>query len=258
MTILLGDVRAEEDTKMLKEAFVETDDYRTLIERNERCIVVGRRGTGKSALALKLAERQEGEGSAILITIAGDEEENIGIEEKIQKFGKSYGRQKAAAKLVWLYAIWMEILQQVRDRGNDGQKGRKIRKERVNKWVQGGRSIARRVGEVLRETTERGAAAEVGELDRQLDVRRIGEEVGTTLEKEGKMVYIIVDRLDEGWEVSDSGIAAVNGLVQGIIETRTRVKSVVPIVFSACQKIDIYLNPKNKWRFKIAKISHVR
>ena len=231
VTILLGDVRAEEDTKMLKQAFVETDDYRTLIERNERCIVVGRRGTGKSALALKLAERQEGEGSAILITIAGDEEENIGIEEKIQKFGKSYGRQKAAAKLVWLYAIWMEILQQVRDRGNDGQKGRKMRKERVNKWVQGGRSIGRRVGEVLRETTEGGATAEVGELDRQLDVRRIGEEVSTTLEKEGKMVYIIVDRLDEGWEVSDSGIAAVNGLVQGIIETRTRVKSVVPIVF---------------------------
>ena len=45
------------------------------------------------------------------------------------------------------------------------------------------------------------------------------------------MVYIIVDRLDEGWEVSESGIAAVNGLVQGIIETRTRIKRVVPIVF---------------------------
>ena len=230
VTIQLGDVRAEEDTKMLKQAFVETDDYRTLIERNERCIVVGRRGTGKSALALKLAERQEGERSAILITIAGDEEENIGIEEKVQKFGNSYGRQKAAAKLVWLYAIWMEILQQVRDRGNDGQKGRKVRRERVNKWVQGGRSIGRSVGEVLWEATE-GGAAEVGELDRQLDVRRIGEEVGTTLDKEGKMVYIIVDRLDEGWEVSESGIAAVNGLVQGIIETRTRIKRVVPIVF---------------------------
>ena len=27
---------------------------------------------------------------------------------------------------------------------------------------------------------------------------------------------------------------------------------------SACQKIDIYLNPKNKWRFKIAKSFHVR
>ena len=29
-------------------------------------------------------------------------------------------------------------------------------------------------------------------------------------------------------------------------------------LISACQKIDIYLNPKNKWRFKIAKNFHVR
>ena len=29
-------------------------------------------------------------------------------------------------------------------------------------------------------------------------------------------------------------------------------------IASACQKIDIYLNPKNKWRFKIAKNFHVR
>ncbi|MCY4259572.1 MAG: hypothetical protein OXC91_04840 [Rhodobacteraceae bacterium] len=231
MTIRLGDVRAEEDAEMLKQAFVETDDYRTLIERNERCIVVGRRGTGKSALALKLAERQEEEQNAILITIAGDEEENIGIEEKIQKFGNSYGRQKAAAKLVWLYAIWMEILQQVRDRGNDGRKGRKMRKERVSKWVQGRKSIGKRVWEVLREETERQKIAEIGELDRQLDIRKIGEEVGEILENENRTVYIIVDRLDEGWEVSESGIAAVNGLVQGIIETRVRIKRVVPIVF---------------------------
>ena len=62
VTIQLGDVRAEEDTKMLKQAFVETDDYRTLIERNERCIVVGRRGTGKSALALKLQKDKKEKG----------------------------------------------------------------------------------------------------------------------------------------------------------------------------------------------------
>ena len=30
------------------------------------------------------------------------------------------------------------------------------------------------------------------------------------------------------------------------------------IVVSACQKIDIYVNPKNKWCFKIAKNFQVR
>ena len=39
--------------------------------------------------------------------------------------------------------------------------------------------------------------------------------------------------------------------------------SEVPVLYgrtlvSACQKIDIYVNPKNKWRFKIAKNFHVR
>ena len=33
---------------------------------------------------------------------------------------------------------------------------------------------------------------------------------------------------------------------------------VVPQIASACQKIDIYVNPKNKWRFKIAKSFQVR
>lgn len=50
----LGDVRAEADDKMLRQAFVETPDYRALIESHDRIIVVGRRGTGKSALVQQL------------------------------------------------------------------------------------------------------------------------------------------------------------------------------------------------------------
>jgi ABC-type transport system involved in cytochrome c biogenesis ATPase subunit len=36
---------------MLDRWFVETPDYRTLIETSDRTIVAGRHGTGKSALA---------------------------------------------------------------------------------------------------------------------------------------------------------------------------------------------------------------
>ena len=57
MPTKLGQGRAEEDSEMLEQAFVETTDYRMLIEGDGRRVVVGRRGTGKSALALKLAER---------------------------------------------------------------------------------------------------------------------------------------------------------------------------------------------------------
>jgi hypothetical protein len=46
----LGDIRAENDYVMLDQVFYETPDYRSLIEDHTRRIVVGRRGTGKSAL----------------------------------------------------------------------------------------------------------------------------------------------------------------------------------------------------------------
>lgn len=51
-----GDTTAENDKKMLSSAFIETADFRTLIETDDRTIVVGRRGTGKSALFIQLNE----------------------------------------------------------------------------------------------------------------------------------------------------------------------------------------------------------
>ncbi|MGH8500714.1 MAG: hypothetical protein ACRERV_18165, partial [Methylococcales bacterium] len=50
----LGDLRAEADSLMLQKAFLETADFRTLIETSDRTVVVERRGTGKSALTLQL------------------------------------------------------------------------------------------------------------------------------------------------------------------------------------------------------------
>ena len=47
---LLGDIIAENDSHMLDKAFLETTDFKTLVGDSDRCVVVGRRGTGKSAL----------------------------------------------------------------------------------------------------------------------------------------------------------------------------------------------------------------
>ena len=44
----------------------------------------------------------------------------------------------------------------------------------------------------------------------------------------------------------------------GDLLTRMLCRHFVFQVTSACQKIDIYLNPKNRWRFKIAKNFRVR
>ena len=46
---ILGAGRAEADSVMLAKAFIETADYRALIQSDDFNFVVGRRGTGKSA-----------------------------------------------------------------------------------------------------------------------------------------------------------------------------------------------------------------
>ena len=52
----IGDLRAESDALMLDAAFVETSDYKTLIGSSERCIVVGRRGSGEERSRVPIAK----------------------------------------------------------------------------------------------------------------------------------------------------------------------------------------------------------
>jgi len=53
---LLGGARAETDSMMLESAFIATYDFQALANTIDFNFVVGRRGTGKSALFFKVSE----------------------------------------------------------------------------------------------------------------------------------------------------------------------------------------------------------
>jgi len=53
---LLGDQIAENDVQNLNINFIETSAYRTIIESKDATVIIGRRGTGKSAIFYKLNE----------------------------------------------------------------------------------------------------------------------------------------------------------------------------------------------------------
>jgi MoxR-like ATPase len=89
-TTPLGDIRAEFDHVMLERAFIETPDYRTLLESGEGKVVVGRRGTGKSALTYRLAQEWGREKANIVITIAAEEDQIIGVRPFLQVFGEKF------------------------------------------------------------------------------------------------------------------------------------------------------------------------
>ena len=94
----LGDLSAEADHSMLRQAFLETADYRTLIETSDRIVVVGRRGTGKSALALRLRQFYRREDKTQVVLIAPEEHQTIGLRPRIARFGETFSKMRAAAR----------------------------------------------------------------------------------------------------------------------------------------------------------------
>ncbi len=89
---ILGDIRAEFDRQMLTSAFLETADYKTLIDTTDRPIVVGRRGTGKSALAYRLEEHWRSASRTRTIALAPTEEQIIGLRAIMPEFYESKSR----------------------------------------------------------------------------------------------------------------------------------------------------------------------
>lgn len=64
---LLGAAQAEADQFMLLHAFIETPDYQALLHTTDYNYVVGRRGTGKSAIYQRLREDFANDTGVILI-----------------------------------------------------------------------------------------------------------------------------------------------------------------------------------------------
>ena len=111
----LGDIRAENDHEMLDRVFYKTPDYRSLLEEHTRRVVVGRRGTGKSAIFYKLEHHWKSEPRTLVVLLTPSETEVIGLRPVVSLFGSKPSYIRAACKLAWQYALVQEVLFQLRD-----------------------------------------------------------------------------------------------------------------------------------------------
>lgn len=110
---ILGDLRAEYDHVMLETAFYESPDYRSLIESGDRAVIVGRRGTGKSALFFRLKKHWESAAHTKVITIAPEDYETISLQGVLSPLRSRLSLVRAAAKLAWRYALMLALPSQL-------------------------------------------------------------------------------------------------------------------------------------------------
>ena len=111
---VLGNDRAEADAAMLSCAFVETPEYFSLTGSRDHHIVVGRRGTGKSALFIKLSDLWSQDKNVLLLRIEPTEEEIDGRRRCALSLANSYLQIRGFCKIAWKTLIFLEILRQIR------------------------------------------------------------------------------------------------------------------------------------------------
>jgi len=231
---ILGEIRAESDRKMLVQAFLETTDYRTLIESTEKIVVIGRRGTGKSALAYRLKGHFAGLSKAHVLDLATTEDQIIGIKENLISFGDTYSSVRTAAKLAWQSLVISEILRSVLGHFKFG----KIRRaEEIKKFLANHKTYDKEVGRHLRKLLTHAATLgdtpghRVSQMADGLQLGLLKEMLADVLYELSIPFYVTIDRLDEGYEPDYLNIALIAGVVQGTIELRSAYQLLHPTLF---------------------------
>lgn len=217
----LGDITAENDERMLREAFLETADYKTIMESPDRCVIVGRRGTGKSALTYKLKEIWEKQPKSHVITIKPEEDQIIGLRDLIVFFGEKFTHINAGSKIIWRYAIFLEMATWF---SSHYKYKRHIDTSSINThiefWIKTKGSFTSKARKKLSEVIDKNETPQtiIANLAEGLDIILIKDVLEKAINSSGINVYILVDSVDEGYSPDNLGIALIDGFLQTVID----------------------------------------
>ncbi|MDP4531694.1 ATP-binding protein [Marinobacter salarius] len=227
---VLGDVRAEQDIKMLETAFWESSDYKSLLESYDRPIIVGRRGTGKSALAHKLAKHWSSKPNISVIKIAPEEEQVIGLRDIFDLFGDKYLHIKAGTKMAWRYAIYMEVISDISShyKYQKNIDSASIRKH-IIEWGAKRKGIASKIRAKLMGlfSDEQTPQSRIADLSDALELELLEEVLLEALRKSKTKYIVFADKLDEGYSPDNLGVAIVDGFVQAVIDIKSKMEEEV-------------------------------
>jgi hypothetical protein len=229
---VLGDIRAEHDAKMLEASFWPTTDYKSLLESHDRCIVVGRRGTGKSALVYMLSKHWHSKPKTHALTITPVEEQIIGLRDIASLFGENYLHIKAGSKLAWRYAIYMEVLSEISSHYKlQGNLTSQVALKHLSLWGTKRQNISGKIRKkllaILEHTKDQTPARRISELSDAFELDDLEDAIMESLEKNKFQFVIFADRLDEGYTPDDLGVAIVDGFIQSIIDIKQTFKEKV-------------------------------
>lgn len=229
-----GDTTAENDRPMLSSAFIETADFRALIETDDRTVVVGRRGTGKSALFIQLHEHWKKDKKILVLSFSPDDTQIIGFRSMLKPFTGSFNLARAATRLLWRYAILMEIASHISShyKLSSHIASDVVLNEHTKRWISVHGDILRRCRIIAKEyLDETNPEESIGDLQFNLKISEIEASIIKLLTSADRRVIILMDKLDEAYEPDNLGIGIIAGLTYASIELNQKANCIRPIIF---------------------------
>lgn len=251
-----GRAKAVDFNKGLMEYFVESDTYRS-VERGTTRILIGNRGSGKSAIFQVLAARERKLGT-VVIEIAPDVYSygRLGILLKKEAAG-NWGKHGAYI-VAWKRVLYVAAMKEVAERiTNIRTKAAKRIKDYLRDNYAGSQEG---IIDHLISFAKRIEALKLGDFSISLSVRELNslykleglEELLPDLAEvcETKKVIILVDELDTGWDGSEDARQFVAGLfgaavsvnkltpdLRVMISLRRELYDNIPEIYEDAQKV---------------------
>ena len=230
----LGDTTAENDGKMLSDAFVATADFRSLIESDDRTVVVGRRGTGKSALYIELQKHWKKDKKVVVLSFSPEDTEIIGFRSLLRPFSNSFNLARAVTKLLWKYTILMEMTNFISSnyKLSSHLERDDLLNQHLTRWNDSKGGYLTKCRHIAKQYLDPNSPEEtVGDLPGNLELSQVEDKVLALFQKADRRVVVLMDRLDEGYESDAVGIGMIAGLTYAAIELNKRSQTIRPIIF---------------------------
>lgn len=234
-SLSFGALAAERDQD-LKDYFVESESFKRL-STGQKSVVLGPRGSGKSAIFKMIAKEQRGRG-AVVIELAPEDYSYELLRQVLATEGQGAWAKQGAYAAAWkylLYVLSMKAVSTSRGTLRSGSAGRiytYLRDNHANFHVN---PIGVLISYLKRLEGFKLGSYEAGVKSRELHKLYKLEEVEPLLDDlnavcSTRQAIVLVDELDRGWDASEDAIAFVAGLFQAAVAVNNRVPNLRVII----------------------------
>ena len=231
---IVGGARAEVDG-LIDKAFVSTSDFQALINTRDFNFVVGRRGTGKTALFIKVGDYINKNKIGFAFRIVPEEHEQLELQSQIKRICSDYRTVRSITRVAWKASLLIEIFKQL----SDHYKFKKSEKFKIiADYCKEYLSLLRypltsRSTQIIKSCSNKCDSPEeiAGCIASEFSINGLEVAINDSLLSVNKPVYFLLDGLDEGWYPNEFGTAILGGLALCAADFLDKRREIVAMLF---------------------------